>query len=104
MTKITLNTRASSNNLFEVLTKIDNTELMKSFLCDILTKKEIDDISMRLLAARMLIGGCKYQDISDKTGLSSRTIARISSWIRRGNKGYSKIIGKNSHIEPVCAD
>jgi TrpR-related protein YerC/YecD len=70
-------------------------------LIDLLTKKEIDEIAKRLLAARMLIGGCSYQMIEDKTRLSSRTIARINKWIKNGSGGYKEVISNNSHIKPV---
>lgn len=90
-----------SNNtqqLVEALLAIDDAKNMQNFLRDVMTKKEIIEISARLEAARMLQAGRKYTEITTKTRLSSRTIARISDWIQNGCGGYAKALDKiNSH-------
>lgn len=73
---------------------IDTPDLMKSFLRDILTEKEISEFSKRLKAAEMLINSAKYDDVVRATGLSSRTVARISAWIKTGNGGYAKVLSR----------
>ena len=91
--------------LISALFSIDNPELMKSFLRDIMTEKEITELSSRLKAAKMLINSAKYTDVLQTTGLSSRTVARISDWIKKGNGGYRKVIinleAHHSHIPPA---
>jgi TrpR-related protein YerC/YecD len=80
---------------------------MQNFLRDVMSEKEIIEISSRLEAARMLQAGKKYIEIIEKTKLSSRTIARISDWIQNGQGGYEaalKVINTHhSHISPVRA-
>lgn len=53
----------------------------------------------------MLIASEKYTDVTQATGLSSRTIARISDWIKQNNGGYRTVLNKlkshHSHIPPV---
>lgn len=84
---------------------IDDQRIMQNFLCDIMTEKEISEISARLEAAKMLQTGRKYTDIIAKTKLSSRTVARISGWLKNGCNGYQaalKLIGEHcSHIPPA---
>jgi len=96
---------SEAEDLVAALLSIDNPELMKSFLRDIMTEKEINELSARLQAAKMLINSAKYTDIAYTTGLSSRTIARISDWIKKGNGGYREVVtnleAHHSHIPPV---
>jgi len=94
-----------AEELTAALLSIDTPELMKSFLRDIMTEKEITEFSKRLKAAKMLIASATYTDVAQATGLSSRTIARISDWIKQGNGGYGQVIANlqahHSHIPPV---
>lgn len=78
--------------LVQVVTSIDDVETMRRFLRDVLTEKEIREISARLQAARMLTEGFTYLEIVEKTKLSSRTVARISAWLQNGQKGYQAAI------------
>jgi TrpR-related protein YerC/YecD len=74
--------------LVQVLTAIEDAGTMQRFLRDVMTEKEIVEISARLMAARMLKEGATYMEIVEKTRLSSRTVARISAWLQNGCKGY----------------
>lgn len=65
---------------------------MQNLLRDLMTEKEIIEMSARLEAALMLKDGKKYTDITKATKLSSRTIARISEWLKNGEGGYEKAI------------
>lgn len=94
-----------AENLATALLIIDTPELMKSFLRDIMTEKEIIELSTRLKAAQMLISSAKYTEVAQTTGLSSRTIARISDWIKKSDGGYRQVItnleAHHSHIPPA---
>lgn len=81
----------------EALFAINNIDLLKNFLRDVMTEKEIIEISARLEAARMLQAGNKYTDIVAKTKLSSRTVARISDWMKNGCNGYSAVLSQTNH-------
>lgn len=81
------------------LTAISNVSAMQNFLRDVMTEKEIIEMSARLEAARLLSNGTRYTDISQQTKLSSRTIARISSWLENGSGGYKAAL----HHIPVSA-
>lgn len=96
-----------TRQLAESLTSIDNITDMQNFLGDVMTPKEIIEISTRLEAARMLQAGTRYSDIIKKTRLSSRTVARISDWMKNGNGGYATVLKqtnrRHKHIPPVRA-
>lgn len=92
----------------EALLAVDNIQTMNNFLRDVMTEKEIVEISARLEAARMLEAGSKYVEIVAKTRLSSRTVARISDWLKNGCNGYQAALKTinthHDHILPVRAE
>ena len=51
-------------------------------------EKEIIEVSARFEAAKMLTAGESYVKVITRTGLSSRTVARISDWLQNGAGGY----------------
>ena len=86
----------------EVLTTIAEVPVMQAFLRDVMTEKEIIEISARFEAARMLLAGESYTNIIKRTNLSSRTVARISDWLQNGSGGYRSAIDNlhHAHIPP----
>lgn len=99
---------SKANQLAWVLASICDEPAMKNFLRDVLTEKEIIEISARLEAARMLRCRAKYADIVAATGLSSRTVARISNWLRSGAGGYNVALNAineyHVHLPPARAE
>ena len=97
-----------TKQLAEVFSQIDNQSAMQSFLRDIMTEKEITEISSRLEAAKMLSEGKKYLEIIEKTKLSSRTVARISDWLQNGEGGYKTALDLSDthhpHLPPARAE
>ena len=83
----------SIDRLFEVIMSLENTEDCYNFFEDVCTIKEIRDISQRLYIASMLDQGMNYQEISQKVGISTATISRVSKCLKYGN-GYRNAIDK----------
>lgn len=81
-----------------------DTDQMRAFLRDLMTEKEIIEMSARLQAAKMLTDGETYSVIVAETKLSSRTVARISRWIKKGAGGYNYTLTHHSHLWPARAD
>jgi len=95
----------ATNDLVDILIGLRDKTEMKKFVRDVMTEKEIIEISYRLQAAKMLANGAKYTDIAEKTKLSSRTIARISDWMKQGCGGYAVAINNHhDHILPASAE
>lgn len=98
----------STQQIVEVFLAISDEQTMKNFLRDVMTEKEIIEISSRFEAAKMLKEGKKYTEIIEKTKLSSRTVARISEWMRSGEGGYEAALGivsdHHDHMSPVRAE
>lgn len=63
-----------------------------SFLQDLCTASELQEMSRRLHAAKMLKDGYIYSDIAQKTGLSTATISRVNRCIKFGDDGYRTVL------------
>jgi TrpR-related protein YerC/YecD len=84
------------------LLSMSNEQDLKNFLGDVMTSGEIAECSARLQAAVMLTNKSTYTEVVATTKLSSRTVARISDWLKNGYGGYAKVISKlNSHHEHI---
>lgn len=99
---------AQTRQLARVASQITSEQAMQQFLRDVLTEKEIIEISSRLEAAKMLSEGKKYLEIIEKTKLSSRTVARISDWLQNGEGGYKTALNiitiHHAHLPPARAE
>ena len=95
-----------SQQLAEALVSIQDNLTMQNFLRDVMTEKEIIEISARFEAAKMLSEGRKYAEIVTATKLSSRTVARISEWLQNGCNGYQAALKTvhHDHLSPARAD
>lgn len=80
--------------LYETLVKLENVEEAEKFLDDLCTIKELEAMSQRLRAAKMLLNGKTYNEIVEETEISSATLARVSKCVRYGDGGYKIIIEK----------
>ncbi len=80
--------------LYEAIVRIETTEEAEQFLDDLCTVKELEAMSQRLKAAKMLLDGKTYQEIVGQTDISSATLARVSRCVRYGDGGYKRVIEK----------
>jgi TrpR-related protein YerC/YecD len=81
------------NKFYETLLKIDTLKECEDLCDDLFTIQEIEQFSQRVEAAEMLMDGKTYQEIIDKTNISSTTLSRVSRCVKYG-KGYKSIIKK----------
>ena len=82
----------STDELCEAILSLKTREECYAFLEDICTIKELLEMSQRLSVAKLLSRGISYSQISQKTGVSTATISRISRCIEYGSGGYKMII------------
>lgn len=81
-------------DLLRSLLGLSNLRSAKRFLRDLMTEDEIRMIVTRWRVAKALAAGRTYRQIAEDTGLSSRTIARISHWLQEGEGGYRLLLRK----------
>lgn len=77
------------DELMMAILSLHDIEEARAFFKDLLTPKEVIDLAKRWKAAKMLARGVPYSEIQRETGLSSRTVARISKWVQEGTGGFS---------------
>jgi len=87
----------TTEDLLKSILKLNNLGEAKKFFRDLLTEEEIIEFGKRWQVARMLAENVSYEEIVKKTGLSSRTIARISKWLNNGMGGYKLMLNKINH-------
>lgn len=77
--------------LFETILKLETVEDCEDFFNDLCTFKELDSMSGRIKAAKLLIKGETYDDIIKQTEISSATLSRVNKCVKYGN-GYKKFL------------
>jgi TrpR-related protein YerC/YecD len=86
-----------TKDLIEILLALKSEKEAKMFLRDLMTEREILEFGNRWKAAQMLSEKISYPEIQKETGLSTRTIARISKWLNDGKGGYRLALNKLHH-------
>lgn len=84
--------RDSYRLLFKALLALQTEEECADFLEDLMTRKELADVSQRLLVAQMLSEQAVYSKIVEKTGASTATISRVNRAYHYGAGGYKTIL------------
>ena len=89
------NTRDENMNyLFEAILHLKNEDECAKFFEDLCTVAELQEMSRRMLAARMLAANTVYTEIAEKTGLSTATISRVNRCLKYGDGGYQLALSR----------
>jgi len=80
--------------LVQALVSLETKEECEAFLEDLMTKKEMADISQRLLVVKMLSEQAVYNKIVEETGASTATISRVNRAYVYGAGGYAAVLEK----------
>ena len=78
------------NELYSLIASLKTAEDCELLLGDLCTVKEIEQMSQRI-AAKLLIEGKTYQQVTDSVDISSATLSRVSRCVRYSN-GYNKFL------------
>ena len=79
------------NELFELIVSMENTDDCKALFDDLCTIKEVEQMAQRVRAAKLMLEGKTYNQVTEATDISSATLSRISRCIQHGN-GYSRFL------------
>lgn len=83
-----------TDQLFEAILLLEDKEECYKFFKDIATIAEIKALGQRLEVAKMLKQGITYEEIVEKTGVSTATISRVKRALDYGEDGYNLILDK----------
>ena len=84
----------SRDELIEIFTEISDFEEMKSFIEEILTPKEIEDLALRWRLLEELNKGHTQRAIAVKYGISLCKITRGSKILKKNNSITKKILDR----------
>lgn len=85
---------ALTDKLVQALVALDDPEDCARLMEDLMTIREVRDLSQRLEVARLLRKGATYSDIAQETGASSATIGRVNRCLSYGADGYRRVLDK----------
>lgn len=79
------------DELYQLISSINNKEDCKLLFEDLCTNKEIEQMAQRIKAAKLLIEGNTFNQVTEKCDISSATLSRVSRCVKYG-KGYIKFL------------
>ena len=85
----------ATDELLATIVRLESATEAAAFMRDLCTRKELEEMSHRWEAVKLLDQGIPYREISDRTGLSTATITRINQWLQHGTGGYRAMLDKN---------
>ena len=80
--------------LVKAVLALETEDECRAFLEDLMTGKEIQDCSQRLLVANMLRDKQVYSTIAAVTGASTATISRVNRCFTYGAGGYRVVLDR----------
>lgn len=84
--------KSKFDELFEQILKLKTVEECELFFDDLCTIKELESMTQRIKAAKMLLDNKTFIEVIEKTNISSATLARVSKCVRYGEGGYKTIL------------
>lgn len=90
---------ANLNYLFKAILSLESMEECSDFFEDLCTASELCEMSKRLEVAKLLRQNVIYNDIAERTGLSTATISRVNRCLKYGTDGYLKILDRLDALE-----
>ncbi len=90
--------------LIRAVLALETEEECRAFLEDLMTGKEIQDCSQRILVAQRLRQKLVYSRIARETGASSATISRVNRCCTYGAGGYRTVLDRLEKQEEEKAD
>lgn len=82
------------DRLFKAMLTLGSVEECYAFFEDVCTIKEIQDMAQRLEVASLLSEGKNYQEVVEKTNVSTATISRVNKCLNYGSGGYKTALGR----------
>jgi TrpR-related protein YerC/YecD len=83
-----------TGDLFEAVLALQTREDAERFFRDLCTLAEIEAMTHRWHAARLLDEGLPYLEVARRTGASTTTVTRVAHWLRHGQDGYRLVLDR----------
>lgn len=89
--------------LYEAILRLKTPEDCEALFNDLCTAKELEQMALRLSAARLLIQGETYNSVISRVRISSATLSRVSRCVQYGS-GYNRFALSEEEQEPEKTD
>ena len=80
--------------LFKGILTLESVEDCYDFFADLCTPAELQEMSRRMQAAKLLKDNFIYTEIASRTGLSTATISRVNRCLKYSADGYVSVLEK----------
>lgn len=81
-------------NLIQAIQSLHTPAELSAFLRDLMTVKELKDISQRWQIVLLLNQNVPYLDIAKQVGVSTTTVTRCALWLHHGQGGYQTALSR----------
>ncbi len=78
-------------DLFNLIASLKTAEDCQKLFSDMCTFKEIEQMAQRIYAARLLLEGKTYAQVTEECDISSATLSRVSRCVQYG-EGYNNFL------------
>jgi TrpR-related protein YerC/YecD len=82
------------NDLLKTIVSLKTEEEAAQFFRDLCTLSELEAMSHRWHAARLVDEGRPYLEVSKSTGASTATVTRVAHWLKYGEGGYRQALDR----------
>ena len=87
---------SETTDLFETILALQTPEEAERFFRDLCTIGELEAMTHRWHAARLIDEGLPYHEVARQTGASTTTVTRVAHWLRHGEDGYRQALDRRS--------
>ena len=81
------------DHLYDLIASIDDPLIVRALFEDLCTAKELEKMAERCWAAQLLMEGKTYNQVMERSDISTATLSRVSRCVQYG-KGYSALLKK----------
>ena len=81
------------DQLYSLIASIQDPDTCRALFEDLCTAKELENMAERCWAAKLLIEGNTYNQVMERSDISTATLSRVSRCVQYG-KGYSALLKK----------
>ena len=92
--------KEKNEDFYKAIMLLKDEEECYSFFRDVCTQTELRAMEQRFEVARLLRQGMVYNEILERTGVSSATISRVSRSLNDSDGGYERVFARLDDEKP----
>jgi TrpR-related protein YerC/YecD len=87
---------ADVDDLCDALLSLRSRDEVAAFMRDVCSLHELEVLSHRWHAARLLDQGVPYAEVARRVHGSTATVTRVAHWLRHGEGGYRLVLDRRA--------